>query len=470
MAGTDKLKLMVEEGADRNVDLDLEHKVLAYLTRKSVASINLVNPQWFTLDGSEYLITMLRRNGSIMGFEGIQGYMKLYPDKNHAIVSQLVEELYEDETLDEMDEPYLRSCLQMLSDMHWRREVYLGLVAPIVSRVELSPDELRDGLRKYSQRPVIDDNRNMGDFVESYTEFRDHAKLRGAKIGGVGIKTGIRMFDALCNGVMPGEFAIILGEPGIGKTAALSSFAVRAYREGHVSLLISGEMSKIDLGMRVTSDLVELPSHRFRTGDLSEPDLQRWEDRITELEAHQEGRLFIRSFPEGFTVDDVRATALLVQEKYGRPVEFLALDYLNIMSSGNEKDKAYDSQVRVTLELKNLVQEFNLVCWTANQVTDEAFSKKKGTKKYNLSYAKYARKTVETAPIVVAIVRDGLQFEMQILKMRNAPKMDEGIRLYPNMDFMRIHSPRVDGVGKKSLKGVHSDRSVAANREAKGIT
>ena len=67
------------------------------------------------------------------------------------------------------------------------------------------------------------------------------------------IPTGLNRFDALTGGVLPGEFGVIIGKPSVGKTAAMVSFSVHAWRKGNSVLFISGEMMKRDIMHRIDS-------------------------------------------------------------------------------------------------------------------------------------------------------------------------------------------------------------------------
>ena len=281
---------------------------------------------------------------------------------------------------------------------------------------------------------------NFIDRYESILQKRESV----ANGGTVGIPTGVRAFDNFSGGLVKSEFGVIGGKPGVGKTAALVSFALSAWQRGFNVLFVSGEMPRIDIELRMDSNIANIPGIKFRLGNLSEREMSTWRRKIEqEGEIHQ-NFLEVASFPRNFTCRDIENKVYQVQDKYEGEVNLICLDYLNIMSAigVNSSAKSWESQAEGVVDFKALCSELNggISGWTASQIKDEAID----AEVLSLEDFKYARSITETAPVVVGLVRtqddeDEDVIQLQILKMRNAELPNRAIVLHPNLSFMRIY-------------------------------
>ena len=88
------------------------------------------------------------------------------------------------------------------------------------------------------------------------SEWRDRAKdLRERSERGMnelqGIPSGINVIDKQFGGWQPGDFIVLLGWTGVGKSFIARLFAVNAWRAGYRPLIISLEMNKQQEGQRL---------------------------------------------------------------------------------------------------------------------------------------------------------------------------------------------------------------------------
>ena len=73
---------------------------------------------------------------------------------------------------------------------------------------------------------------------------RDNNELQG-------VPSGINVIDKTFGGWQPGDFVVLLGWTGVGKSFIARLFAVNAWRAGYRPLIISLEMNKIQEGQRL---------------------------------------------------------------------------------------------------------------------------------------------------------------------------------------------------------------------------
>jgi len=362
------------------------------------------------------------------------------------------------EQADDLDVSGFGVAVHQLTELYESRKILNG-IRDIASTVKVFDLEATKSKLKELSTSVaaIQDDRS-GEWAEDY-ESRVEIVSTRAIVGEdgtsrIGIPTGIPKIDGMIGGILPGEFGVLAGQPGIGKSAALVNFGANAYVEGYNVLYASGEMPKVDVQFRIDANLAGVAAGGFRTGKLDEEEKARWQSTVDKYRALASNFFEVCAFPRNFDADDLEREILRVQDKHKRKVDLLLVDYVNIMSSigsrgGSRKD--WESQSDAVWDLKGLVSDINggIACWTAGQVKDEAFE----VEQMDLSHLKYARAISETAPIVFGLVRtpdDELEgrLQLQVLKMRNAEQLDRPIYLHPNLQLMRLHE-RI--VTRKSL-------------------
>jgi replicative DNA helicase len=266
----------------------------------------------------------------------------------------------------------------------------------------------------------------------------------------------VEQFDKFSGGLIAPEFGVIAATTGTGKTVGLVDFALYSWLTGHNTLLITGEMDKVDLQFRMDMYLTEISGMKFRKGELEPEDFVKWDATVKQYKAtHGDALLHVVSFTRGFTRDHIEDVIIRLQDSTGKQIKWLGIDYLNIMQPTNYSgdDMDWGAQANVVWDVKSLTQEYDLVTWTANQVKDEAFEKEL----FELSDLKYARAISEAAPVVVAFVRSDTdilagRMKMQVMKMRNAVVPAKPFILHPDMSIMKINKPQP--TGSKSLDDV----------------
>jgi archaellum biogenesis ATPase FlaH len=283
-----------------------------------------------------------------------------------------------------------------------------------------------------------------GNYLDDY-EARLKAIDEKTEEGEILIPTGISKFDWQIGGIMPGEFGVIIGRTGLGKTAMLVCMALHAWLKGFNVAFATGEMRKILIQYRMDSNIAHIMSDKFRTGKFEMEDLKKWADTIDGLRQVCDSYLEVGSFSRNFNTDNLEDWLHKLNDKHGKPVDVLFVDYLNIMdATKSKKDRGeWQSQANAVWDLKTLSETYNegrMCVWTAGQIKDEFYNAEKLT----LEAAKYARAISETAPIICGLIQteDDILYntmQLQILKMRNAPPSKDSILLHPDLNFMRIN-------------------------------
>jgi len=168
---------------------------------------------------------------------------------------------------------------------------------------------------------------SMADTIEKRLERYERAKNAQ---GVIGVPTPWQALTAESMGWQPGDFGLVLGRPGIGKTFTALILAEKAWREGVTPLFCSLEMSIAALQTRFDAIALRLPFRDLRRGQLSSQVEERYRDQITsyieEKPIHFAGDGQIRSTMDvEMLVDEYQPGIVFVDGLYLIPAKGKAL-------------------------------------------------------------------------------------------------------------------------------------------------
>lgn len=167
--------------------------------------------------------------------------------------------------------------------------------------------------------------------------------------GALGIKTGLPGFDNyLPSGIMPGQLGVFLAYPGIGKSWLSLYFAVQAWKQGRSPMIISLEMSEVEVRNRVFAIMGEgVWSHRkLSAGQIELDMLKSWHEK------HVKGKPEFHIISND-TGGDITPLVLRGKIDQYKP-DFVIVDYLQLMSPNQKSDNE-------TIRMKNLSRELKLM-------------------------------------------------------------------------------------------------------------
>jgi replicative DNA helicase len=194
----------------------------------------------------------------------------------------------------------------------------------------------------------------MNRLVEpAYQAIRDAAEHRGELRG---LSTGFMDLDMLTNGLRPGQFIVVAGRPGMGKSVFGVDIArANALRDKKNVAFFSLEMSEQELVTRILSATVRVPLHLLNSGNLSDTDWSR-------LEVAQDGLerapLHIDPSP-GLTMTEIRARARRLAQSQG--LDLVVVDYLQLMQpSGKRVENRQQEVADISRGMKLLAKELQV--------------------------------------------------------------------------------------------------------------
>lgn len=251
--------------------------------------------------------------------------------------------------------------------------------------------------------------------------------LQAAQDGteGAGVPFGVPDLDRMTTGMRAGEVWLIASRPGIGKSALAAQSLVAASAAGIRSLLVSLEMTRAEIGVRMLCSEAKVDQRRARTpGALTDYDMGQ-------LNAHA---LRIAALPfhvdDGFAagIAEVRSIAHGIKAKHP-DLGFVVIDYLQLMGGDRSRQSNREQEIAgISRGLKMLAKDLNLPVLALSQLSRDM---EKGKRRPQLSDLRESGSLEQDASGVVFIYRDQdakpqgdtgiFAQEVIVAKQRNGP-------------------------------------------------
>ena len=165
--------------------------------------------------------------------------------------------------------------------------------------------------------------------------------------------------------------------------------------------------------------------------------------------AKKAGKLQIKYLPAQSTVNDLRAYCKEYEIKTGAKVDFLCIDYLDLLMPVSAKVSPSDLFIKdkyVSEELRNLSKELNVLLVTASQLNRSAVEEIE----FDHSHISGGISKINTADNVFGIftsrsMRERGQYQIQLMKTRSSSGVGTKIDLDFNVETLRITDSGDDG-------------------------
>lgn len=201
-------------------------------------------------------------------------------------------------------------------------------------------------------------------------------QLRGALSG---LDTGFQRLNEICEGLQPGEQAIIGARPSMGKTAlGLDVFYYNAIERQVPSLFITHEMSVAGLMRRMLSKHSHIPLKEIRRGSYTQGQFDRF---MLFQQVASQSPMHIVDATGGMTITEVEYHVRRYVRLYG--IRLVVLDYLQKVKAGIKHEKRTYEVGDVSERLKGLYVETNVAGLTLAQLNREPDKDKGRTPRLN---------------------------------------------------------------------------------------
>jgi hypothetical protein len=164
----------------------------------------------------------------------------------------------------------------------------------------------------------------------------------------------------LYGGFYPSDLAIVVGETSVGKSFFLMESAYQASYGGKNAIYFTIEMNKMKAQRRIYSRMSGLDYGLFRSASLTK-NQEDFVNRRLQLWKEKCGTLYVVSFDNGATCQQIEEKMNQTQDRLGLEWEMLVIDYLNDMKPMGRynTDKSWEAMGEISWGLANLAKNFN---------------------------------------------------------------------------------------------------------------
>jgi len=267
--------------------------------------------------------------------------------------------------------------------------------------------------------------------------FRDpKARLLALRDNNGQVSTGWKGLDRkLYGGFNKGELNVFAGGSGSGKSLFLQNLACNWIEQGLNGVYITLELSEQLSSMRIDSMLAGVKSNQIFK------DVDNVATKIAII-GKKCGNLRVKYLPAQSTVNDIRAFLRELHIQTGQPIDFLLVDYLDLIMPVSIKVSPSDVFIKdkyVSEELRNLASDLQILFVTASQLNRSAVEEVD----FDHSMIAGGISKINTADNVFGIftsrsMREHGRYQLQLMKTRSSSGVGQKVDLAFDIDTLRI--------------------------------
>lgn len=257
---------------------------------------------------------------------------------------------------------------------HAQRRALILTLRKIVDMAYTSGEDVDDLINLAANRIYdIRENRDMGGFDRlgdilnlKINELHEQAKGKRPKL----INTGFSSIDRILGGLRPGGLYILAARPGVGKTSlALNMAHLAAKENSHHVGIFSLEMSKEEVGTRILVSQSKVSADRMDKLKVKDTE---W-DKISQA--------LVSLYTKPIYIDDRSGTNVVEMQARCRQLQikdrldFVIVDYLQLMSSGGRTSRSENRQqeiAEISRMLKIMAKELEIPVLALSQLSRES--------------------------------------------------------------------------------------------------
>ena len=269
------------------------------------------------------------------------------------------------------------------------------------------------------------------------------------------VSTGWPQLDRLLyGGFSRGELNIFAGGSGSGKSLVMMNIALSWLQMGLSGVYITLELSEELTSLRTDAMLTSTGTKDIR----KDIDTTTMKVRLVSKKA---GQYRVKALPAQSNVNDIRSYLKEVQIQTGIKVDFVMVDYLDLVMPVSVKVNPNDQFIKdkyVAEELRNLAKELGVLLVTASQLNRSAVEEVE----FDHSHIAGGISKINTADNVFGIftsrqMRERGRYQIQCMKSRSSTGVGQKIDLEYNVETMRITDPGLDaneGTGPAKVSSI----------------
>ena len=281
----------------------------------------------------------------------------------------------------------------------------LSTAATAINQLAVSQEGETDRVLEQAEQMIYDiaEGREKSDIVpvseiimETYQSMVENAENPNKLTG---LSTGFDELNKRCGGFHGGEFILIAGRPGMGK----SSFAVNiaehvAIASGKTVAIFNLEMPKESILKRILCSQALIDSNKILTGKFEGEDWARLGKHLDKIAA---APLYIDD-SSTVTVSEIRAKCHRLKQTKG--LSLVVIDYLQLMQGSGRTDSRQQEISEISRSLKVMSKELGVPVIALSQLSRAVESRQ--DKRPMLADIRESGSIEQDADIVMFIYRD----------------------------------------------------------------
>ena len=257
-----------------------------------------------------------------------------------------------------------------------------------------------------------------------------------------GVPTGFIDFDLATNGLQPGNFVVIAGRPGLGKTSFVLDIARNICLDQEQSVAIfSLEMTKSEISTRLLSAASRIDYQDLRAGRIKD---SQWKHITTAAKDLMTPTSIVIADDRTLTLGGLKIKARHLKSQFD--LALIIVDYVQLLHTDRDYQNREREVADISRELKSLAGELDIPVIGCSQLNRE--SEKKNSKP-SLANLRDSGALEQDADIAAFLHADPdlsdsspTTRELLILKNRNGKTADIELKFYPeSMTFANIGIP-----------------------------
>jgi len=233
----------------------------------------------------------------------------------------------------------------------------------------------------------------------------------------------------------------------------MQNIAVNWMQLGLNGVYVTLELSEELTSMRIDSMVTNIASKDIFK-DIDNVDMK------VVMMGKKSGRLQIKYLPAQSNINDVRSYVKELQIRTGRKVDFIMIDYLDLLMPVSAKVSPSDLFVKdkyVSEEIRNFAKEMQILLVTASQLNRASVEEVE----FDHSHISGGISKINTADNLFGIftsrsMREHGKYQLQIMKTRSSSGVGQKVELEFDVDSLRIRDLPDDGEGMTFKKPVSS--------------
>jgi archaellum biogenesis ATPase FlaH len=266
------------------------------------------------------------------------------------------------------------------------------------------------------------------------------------------VSTGWPQLDRLLyGGFSRGELNIFAGGSGSGKSLVMMNIALSWVQAGLSGVYVTLELSEELTSLRTDAMLTSMSTKDIRK------DIGTTELRVKMI-GKKSGNYQVKGLPAQSNINDIRSFLKEYQIQTNKRVDFVMIDYLDLLMPVSAKVSPNDLFVKdkyVSEELRNLAKELGVLMVTASQLNRSAVEENE----FDHSHISGGISKINTADNVFGIftsrsMRERGKYQIQCMKSRSSTGVGQKIDLEYNIETMRITDEGGDSASDRPTSSI----------------